>query len=105
MTHRPIRTESDGTRVYVDGHRYKPLAPHERKNGVNKPEDPRAVRFYGDWFLPLELLDDEQRSMPATRPDEETLEHKASCRCEVCRRPQATRLWHLAARRAAARGR
>ena len=70
MTHRPIRTEPDGTRVYADGHRYKPLEPHERKYKVNKPEHPEAVRFHGKWFVPLELVPDEQRVLPPTQPDE-----------------------------------
>lgn len=93
MTHRPIRTEPDGTRVYADGHRYKPKSPQERKRGVNKPDDPRAVRFHTQWFLPLELLPDDQREMPLTRPDNQTLLHKAGCRCEVCQRPGAAELW------------
>lgn len=104
MTHRPIRTEPDGTRVYADGRRYKPLAPEQRKNGVNRPDHPEAVRFHTRWFLPLQLLDDARRAMPATRPDDQTLEHRASCLCEVCQRPQATVLWRRAARRAAGRG-
>lgn len=68
MTHLEIRTEDDGTRHYRCGHRYKPLAPEERKYGVRKPDDPRAVRFHGQWFLPLEVLSDGERTMPATRP-------------------------------------
>lgn len=105
MTHRPIRTEPDGTRVYADGRRYTPRRPEERVYGVNKPDDPRAVRFHTRWFLPLPLLPEAQRTMPATRPDDQTLEHKGSCRCEVCLRPQARALWSRARRRAAARGR
>lgn len=69
MTHRPIETLPDGTRVYQGGHRYKPKAPEERVYGVNKPDDPRAVRFHGNWYLPLDLLPDEERVMPVTKPD------------------------------------
>jgi hypothetical protein len=93
VTHRPIRTEADGTRVYAAGQRYTPLSPEERVNAVRKPDDPRAVRFHTRWFLPLELLPAERRLMPETRPDDQTLEHRASCTCEVCSRPQARRYW------------
>jgi hypothetical protein len=68
MTHHPIRVLEDGTRVYANGHRYKPKTMAERKYGVNKPDDPRAVRFHTKWFLPLEVLPDAQREMPVTRP-------------------------------------
>lgn len=99
MTHRPIRTEPDGTRVYADGCRYKPLPPEERKYGVNKPDHPDAVRFHGAWFVPLPLLPEETRELPPTREDAETLEHRAACRCEVCQRPQAQQLWKRRRRR------
>lgn len=92
MTHRPIRTEPDGTRVYATGQRYKPRTLEERKYGVNKPDDPRAVRFHGKWFLPLELLPDEQRGpVPETRPDTDAYEHSLLCQCDVCCRPEAVR--------------
>lgn len=69
MTHHPIRELEDGTRVYANYHRYRPLPSDQRKNGVNKPDDPRAVRFHTKWFLPLDVLPDEQRDMPVTKPD------------------------------------
>ena len=101
MTHREIRTEPDGTRVYADGHRYKPKAPEERAYARRKPDDPRAVRFHGTWYLPLEVLPDERRPpVPETVPDEETLQHPASCICPVCRRPQARVLRQRERRRA-----
>jgi hypothetical protein len=68
MTHHPIRVLEDGTRVYANYHRYKPKTAGERINRVNKPDDPRAVRFHAKWFLPLDVLDDEARVMPVTRP-------------------------------------
>lgn len=94
MTHRPLRrVEADGTRVYYSYHRYTPLRPEERKYGINKPEDPRAVRFHGKWFVPLEMLpDDERGPVPATRPDSDAYDHMnrtALCNCDVCRRPAA----------------
>lgn len=91
MTHRPIRIEPDGTRVYVSGHRYKPKAPEERAYAINKPDDPRAVRFHGKWFLPLEVIPDEQRVWPETRPDTDAYEHSLLCQCDVCCRPEAAR--------------
>lgn len=68
MTHRPIRVEPDGTRIYASYHRYTPMADEDRTNQRRRPDDPRAERFHGKWFLPLDLLDDEQRVLPATRP-------------------------------------
>jgi hypothetical protein len=100
VTHLELRrVEADGTRVYSDYHRYTPMADEDRTNARRKPDDPRAVRFHGRWFVPLAVLDDETREMPETRPDEETLEHRASCRCDVCRRPEATVLWRRQAKR------
>lgn len=92
MTHHPIRTLPDGTRVYSNHHRYKPKPPEERTYAVRKPDDPRAVRFRGDWFLPLETLDDDARVMPETRPDTDAYDHMPRpCKCDVCRRPHAQR--------------
>lgn len=94
MTHHEIKTLPDGTRVYSNYHRYKPKPPEERKYGVNKPQDPRAVRFHGTWFLPLELLDEAERVMPPTRADSDAYDHMSKpgkCACQVCRRPQAER--------------
>jgi hypothetical protein len=68
MTHHPIKVLPDGTRVYANYHRYTPVPEDERKYGVNKPDDPRAVRFHGVWLLPLELLPEDERVLPATRP-------------------------------------
>lgn len=88
MTHHAIRELPDGTRVYSNGTRYTPVAPEGRKNAVRRPADPRALRYRGDWFLPLELLEDAQRAMPATRADEEAYDHMPRpCACEVCQRP------------------
>jgi hypothetical protein len=85
--------QPDGTHIYASYHRYRPLTPAERTYGVRKPDDPRAVRFYGEWFLPLEFLPMKAREMPETRPDDQTLEHRAVCTCKVCRRPEARVLW------------
>jgi hypothetical protein len=107
VTHRPIRTEPDGTRVYVGGHRYKPKSDAERKNRRRKPDDPRAVRWQGEWLLPLDLLPDNRRSFPITRPDTDAYEHMkrtAMCMCDVCIRPQADR-WRAKWRREQARSR
>ena len=98
MTHRPVRILEDGTHVYKDYQRYTPVPLEKRKYGINKPSDPGAV-FYGrTWYLPIPVIPDEDRQMPETRPDSETLEHWAGCLCDVCQRPGASRLWHLRAR-------
>lgn len=92
MTHRPIRTEPDGTRVYVGGNRYKPVAKKDRKYAVKKPDDPRAVRWRSEWLLPLELLPDKRRRMPETQPDTDAYHHwweNLLCNCSACTRPQA----------------
>lgn len=93
MTERgPVRIEPDGTRVYASYHRYKPIPLEERKYGINKPDDPRAVRFHGQWFLPLDVLDDAERDMPETRPDSDAYDHMTTnllCNCRVCVRPAA----------------
>ena len=99
MTHHPVKVLPDGTHVYADRHRYKPMADEDRVNKVRKPADPRALLFAGDWYLPLELVDEADRVMPDTRPDDQTLLHRADCKCDVCRRPGATRQWRLRARR------
>lgn len=44
-------------------------------------------------FLLLAYLADQDRTMPETRPDSETLEHRALCTCKVCKRPAAKELW------------
>lgn len=106
MTHHPIKVLADGTRVYSRYQRYTPMDPGERVNQVRKPEDPRAVRFHGQWFTPVNVLADGDRIMPETRPDEQAYEHMdrtALCRCAVCLRPQAER-WRRKWRRDQDRG-
>lgn len=91
---RAVQVLEDGTRVYAGGARYRPVPAEERKIGMNKPDHPDARRFHGRWFLPLELLVEEARVMPETRPDELVLEHMEThllCQCEVCLRPEAER--------------
>ena len=100
MTQHPIKVLEDGTRVYSNHTRYKPLPAEQRKNFVRKPQDPRAVLWHGEWLLPLEVLPDEARDFPETQPDTVAYDHawKKRCECSVCRRPQA-RLWRLKWRR------
>lgn len=91
---REIPGGSGELRTYKAGKSYRRLAPEERKIGVNKPDDPRAVRFHGKWFLPLELLPDNRRRMPPTRPDTDAYDHMSTrllCHCDVCIRPAAER--------------
>ena len=100
MTHHVIEILPDGTRIYSNRTRYRPLAPEERKYKVRKPDDPRAVMYNKEWFLPLDLLS-MGRVMPETRPDTVAYEHMSKsrrCKCDVCRRPQSKR-WKLQWRR------
>lgn len=93
MTHRELRRiEPDGTHVYQNFEKYKPIPLEERKYGINKPDDPRAVRFHTRWYVPMDLVPDPERVMPETRSDEEAYEHAQVtllCRCHVCIRPEA----------------
>jgi hypothetical protein len=94
VTHHEIKVLDDGTRVYSNYSRYTPMPDDQRTNRVRRPDDPRAVRFHGQWFIPLDLAPDEQRVTPETRPDDEAYDHMhttALCRCRVCTRPQAER--------------
>lgn len=81
-------------RTYKSGKKYRKLLPEERKIGVNKPDDPRAVRLYGRWYLPLPVLADDARVLPDTKPDSIAYDHmekRGACSCEVCKRPEAER--------------
>lgn len=87
-----LRVEPDGTRVYTSGVRYKPKKIAERAYDIRKPDDPRAVRFGSDWYVPFEVLPDEARIFPETVPDDVAYEHAARalpCRCGPCQRPTA----------------
>ena len=99
MTHNDVTVLPDGRRLYSDGHTYTPVPREQRKNRVLRPEDPRAVRRGNRWYLPLPVIPMEQREMPQTRPDDETLRHRALCRCTVCVRPASKELWRIALRR------
>lgn len=82
------RVEPDGTRVYAKGHRYRPLSDEERVYARRKPADAEeagAVRFAGNWYYPLDVLPDEQRTLPWTRSDEDAVLHQLGCLCRVCR--------------------
>lgn len=97
MSKHAIKVLEDGTRIYSNYYRYKPVADKDRKYAKRKPEDPRAVRWYGVWLLPLDLLDDTDRHIPETRPDTDAYDHMGrglKCQCDVCRRPEAER-WQL----------
>lgn len=78
----------DGTRVYTKGHRYKPLADHERKIRRNKPDNAEArgfVRWRGDWLPPLPLLPEDKRAMPMTVSEWDLADHVIGCECLPCR--------------------
>lgn len=84
MTHHPIRTLEDGTRVYSNGTRYKPKKPV-----VDRPAG--AVRWNKQWLDPLPLLsEDARKNFPETRPDSDAYDHMPRpCKCLVCQRPSA----------------
>jgi hypothetical protein len=100
-----VRILEDGTRLYSNRTRYTPVPEEQRKNFVRKPDDPRAVRWGGHWVLPLDLLGEDQRQLPETRPDSEAFDHMVkprACRCDVCKRPEAKRwkrMWRRQMRR------
>lgn len=88
----PVRVLEDGTRVYANGVKYKPVAPNIRRNKVRKPEHPNAVRWHGLWIILPELRAEEARVLPETRPDTDAYEHwlkGRGCKCEVCSRPES----------------
>jgi hypothetical protein len=97
VTHHEIQTLPDGRRRYSNRTHYQPVPADERKYGVNKPDDERAVRFHGQWFLPLSVLPDGDRVLPLTRPDSDAYRHmdrrngRRSCSCQVCKRPEAAK--------------
>jgi hypothetical protein len=84
----------DGTRLYWNNVRYRPVAPEDRIYAKHKPDDPRAVRYLDNWYLPLEVLSEDRRTMPPTRSDTEAYVHRDKprrCKCEVCKRPGVER--------------
>lgn len=94
MTHHEIKTLPDGTRVYSNGTKYKPKSDAERTYARRKLEDPRAYFWHGEWYLLQEMVSDDERAMPETRPDIDAYDHaekKPRCKCVVCKRPEALR--------------
>jgi hypothetical protein len=68
VSHHPVRELEDGTRVYSNFTTYTPVPDEQRKYKRRRPDDPRAVRWGGEWLLPLDVLPDGDRTMPATKP-------------------------------------
>jgi hypothetical protein len=102
----PVRVLEDGTRVYANGVRYRPVADDKRRNRRRRPDDPQAVRWYSEWIVLPELVADDDRSMPETVPDSEAYDHwleKRGCRCSICTRPEARR-WKERAEAARSKG-
>lgn len=94
MTHHVIRVEADGTRVYSNYTRYKPMADEDRVRTPRKPAQEGAVLWGGAWLLPLTFQPAEDRLWPETRPDTDAYDHASKprkCRCRVCQRPEAAR--------------
>lgn len=89
----PIQIDEDGTRHYKGtGTTYRPVPDEERKYARRKPSHPRAVRYNGNWFLPLPLAIDSLRTMPDTRPDVLFVTHRFLCQCRRCQVPGILRL-------------
>jgi len=79
----------DGTRVYSNGFRYKPVPLEQRKYRKFPP----GTQWHGGKpYGPLPLLPDDDRDMPATRPDEEAAQHTLGCTCDFCKVPRVQRL-------------
>ena len=96
-----VRVLEDGTHVYSNGTKYRPKRPEERKRAIRKPSNPDAVLYQGDWYLPLDLLPEDDRVLPETRADSDAYDHMVKprrCKCRVCKRPQA-RKWRMRWRR------
>jgi hypothetical protein len=94
VTHHPVKVLADGTRVYSNGTKRKPVPDSERKYKRRKPDVEGAVLWQGNWLLPLAVLPEDARCMPVTRPDTDAYDHMTKprkCRCDVCRRPEAKR--------------
>jgi hypothetical protein len=95
MTDRgPIKILDDGTRVYSNYYKYRPVTAEQRKYAVRKPDNPDAVRWGGEWLLPLDLLPNDLRVMPPTRPDTDAYDHmvkQRKCMCVPCQRPEAVK--------------
>jgi hypothetical protein len=79
----------DGTRVYRNGFRYKPVPLEQRKYR----KFPTGTQWYGGQpFGPKNFLPDDKRAMPATIPDDLAAEHKLGCLCQYCRVERVQRL-------------
>jgi len=84
----PVKVLPDGTRVYSNGTKYKPMAAADRKRNINKPDVEGAVLFGSRWVVPIVVLDDDKREpVPETRSDEEGYDHTLYCGCVICKRP------------------
>jgi hypothetical protein len=78
---------------YKNGTKYTLVPLEENKLVGPKRRGEEGVWVGTHWFPVLQLLDDDARVLPETRPDEETLTHRLGCLCDVCRRPEAIALW------------
>jgi hypothetical protein len=107
MTKYAVEVLPDGRHLYRNNRvKYMPVKPEDRKYKVRKPDDPRAVRFRGEWFIPYDTVPDDQRTMPETQPDNLAYLHiyiRNDCDCTVCVRPEA-QVWRTMAREAKRNG-
>ena len=66
MTEWEICTEPDGTHVYSNYGRYRPVADEDRKYAKRKPDRRDAVLWCSLWYVPFDVLPDDARIMPDT---------------------------------------
>jgi hypothetical protein len=66
VTEWEIRAEPDGTRVYSNYGRYRPVSDEDRKYARRKPDRSDAVLWCSLWYLPFDVLPEEARTMPDT---------------------------------------
>lgn len=59
--------------------------------------------FNSRWYPELDVLDDDEREMPETVPDEEAYDHRFGCMCRACRRPEARHYKRARVRRGSGR--
>jgi hypothetical protein len=83
------RELEDGTRVYSNGFKYKPVPLDKRRNR----KYPDGTQWHGGKpYAPLPLLPEDERVKPYTRPDEEAVQHHVGCACRSCQVPRVRRL-------------
>lgn len=88
-----VTTSPTGIRTYTyssgDVSRYMLVAPQDRTYSGPRYRGEAGAYVGSRWYPAIAVLDDADRVLPETRPDEEAFDHPYGCRCQVCRRPDA----------------